>query len=159
MALDTKGITLSEVNKRLPRTFQTLGYDVLLDVDSANKPKVISTFEMSVNIILTLLMMKPGHYPSIPELGIDIESYLHEYADDESIPAEIKQKLNDQCNKLEITGLQIECYFDRMKNGIYALVIEITGTEYLAYGSSSNRVLIGISYDNLNRLYVRKKFI
>ena len=49
MALDEKGIYLSEVDKRYPRSFQTLGYDVLMDTDSTYKPKVISTFEMCVN--------------------------------------------------------------------------------------------------------------
>ena len=54
--LDPQGITLAEVNARYPSIFQKLGYDVLLDVDSTYKPKVISTFQMCVNIIITLLL-------------------------------------------------------------------------------------------------------
>ena len=73
-----KGIYLNEVNRKYPRSSQMLGYDVLLDTDSMYKPKVISSFEMIVNSILTILFMKPGQYPSIPELGINIESYLFE---------------------------------------------------------------------------------
>lgn len=159
MALDEKGIYLSEVDKRYPRSFQTLGYDVLMDTDSTYKPKVISTFEMCVNTILTLLYMKPGQYPSIPELGIDIESYLHEYADDPNIPSEIKNKLIDQCNRIEVTGIQIDCYIDQTDDGTNALVIKITGTDKLGYGSPSSNVIIGISYDKLNRLYIRKSYI
>lgn len=159
MALDQKGIYLAEVNKRYPRTFQTLGYDVLLDIDSTYKPKVISTFEMCINSIITLLFMKPGQYPSIPDLGIDIESYLHEYSDDPNIPSQIKNALRDQCNRIEITGIQIECYYDLTEDGLSALVVDITGTEKLSYGSNGNRVLIGISYDKLNRLYVKKRYI
>ena len=159
MALDEKGIYLSEVDKRYPRSFQTLGYDVLMDTDSTYKPKVISTFEMCVNAILTLLYMKPGQYPSIPELGIDIESYLHEYADDPNIPSEIKNKLIDQCNRIEVTGIQIDCYIDQTDDGTNALVVKVTGTDKLGYGSQSGNVIIGISYDKLNRLYVRKSYI
>lgn len=159
MALDEKGIYLSEVDKRYPRSFQTLGYDVLMDTDSTYKPKVISTFEMCVNAILTLLYMKPGQYPSIPELGIDIESYLHEYADDPNIPSEIKNKLTDQCNRIEVTGIQIDCYIDQTDDGTNALVVKVTGTDKLGYGSQSGNVIIGISYDKLNRLYVRKLYI
>lgn len=159
MALDEKGIYLSEVDKRYPRSFQTLGYDVLMDTDSTYKPKVISTFEMCVNTILTLLYMKPGQYPSIPELGIDIESYLHEYVDDPNIPSEIKNKLIDQCNRIEVTGIQIDCYIDQTDDGTNALVIKITGTDKLGYGSPSSNVIIGISYDKLNRLYIRKSYI
>lgn len=159
MALDEKGIYLSEVDKRYPRSFQTLGYDVLMDTDSTYKPKVISTFEMCVNAILTLLYMKPGQYPSIPELGIDIESYLHEYTDDPNIPSEIKNKLTDQCNRIEVTGIQIDCYIDQTDDGTNALVVKVTGTDKLGYGSQSGNVIIGISYDKLNRLYVRKSYI
>ena len=159
MALDEKGIYLSEVDKRYPRSFQTLGYDVLMDTDSTYKPKVISTFEMCVNTIITLLYMKPGQYPSIPELGIDIESYLHEYADDPNIPSEIKNKLTDQCNRIEVTGIQIDCYIEQTDDGTDALVVKVTGTDKLGYGSQSGNVIIGISYDKLNRLYVRKSYI
>jgi hypothetical protein len=156
MALDEQGIYLAEVSKRYPRTFQTLGYDVLLDTDSMYKPKVISTFEMCVNSILTLLFMKPGQYPSIPELGIDIESYLHEYSNDSSVPEKIKSALNEQCNRIQLTGITFECAFDKTDDGFDALVITISGTDTISYGSEGSTVIIGISYDKLNRLYVRK---
>ena len=83
--LDEVGITLQEVNKKYPSSIQVLGYDVCMDYDTAFKPKVISTFEMCINIIMTLLFMKPGQYPSIPDIGIDIESYLFEYSDDSTL--------------------------------------------------------------------------
>jgi hypothetical protein len=53
--LDPKGIYLAEVSHMYPRDFQTLGYDVLLDTDGMDKPKVISSFEMCINSILMLL--------------------------------------------------------------------------------------------------------
>jgi hypothetical protein len=151
-----EGISRDEVIKMYPEKFQALGYDVAFDTDSMGRPKVLSSFEVGVNIILTLLFMKPGQYPSIPDLGIDIESYLHEYADDERIPAEIKNKLSDQCNKLDISGLTIDVSFDKTSEGIDALVIDITGNQYIAYGNETDHVIIGISYDKLNRLYVRR---
>lgn len=158
--LDPQGITLAEVDKRFPHSFQKLNYDVLLDYDSTYKPKVISTFQMCVNTIITLLMMKPGQYPSIPELGIDIDQYLHEYADDKSIPATIMNKLYDQCNRLNMAlGLQITCDIDRLSNGMNALIVTVTTNEYLAYGSESGKVIIGITYNELNDLYVRKTYI
>ena len=148
--LDTKGIKLSEVDRKYPRIFQKLGYDVLLDTDSMYKPKVISTFEMCINTILTLLFMKPGQYPSLPEIGIDIESYLMEYADDPSIPQTIKDKLAEQCNRLSISGITVDCYFDKTSDGIDALVVEVTGDAQTTYGADTNKALIGISYNKLN---------
>lgn len=154
--IDKKGIYLSEIKNKYPPSFQTLGYDVLFGTDSMYKPKVISSFELAINSILVLLYMKPGQYPSIPELGIDIESYLHEYSDDPNIPMEITNKLKDQCNRIGAIGINIECRFDKTSEGYTALIIEVTGNERLGYGSDSDRIIIGISYDKLNRLYVRK---
>lgn len=155
MALDEKGIYLAEVTNRYPRGFQPLGYDVLLDTDSTYKPKVISTFEMCINAIITLLKMKPGQYPSIPELGIDIEQYLHDYSDDKTVPMTIEQKLRDQLNRLDVTGIDFSVYYDQTADGYSALVIKVEGNDHLAYGMDSGHVLIGITYDQLNRLYTR----
>lgn len=159
MALDTKGIKLSEVTGKYPKTFQTLGYDALLDVDECMKPKVVSTFKLCVNTILTLLFMKPGQYPSVPDLGIDIEQYLHEYVDDPTIPGKVINALNDQCNRLQIVGLTYDCYMDKTSDGFNALVVDIKATERLGYGSESNEVIIGITYDKLNRLYAKQSYI
>lgn len=159
MALDPKGITLAEVTSKYPRSFQTLGYDVLMDVDAYNKPRVISTFEMCVNTILTLLKMKPGQYPSIPELGIDIEKYLHEYADDHNIPNEIKTKLYDQCNRLDTVDISIDVYIERDNDGTNALIVKVEGSDTLTYGEKHPGVIIGITYDKLNRLYTRKVYV
>lgn len=159
MGLDPKGIALAEVSNKYPRSFQTLGYDVLLDVDSMYKPKVITTFQMCVNAISTLLFMKPGQYPSIPDLGIDIESYLHEYADDPNTPAKIKTSLQEQCNRINIVGIDVDCSIDQFPDGTNALVVKITATEKLAYGSQGNTVIIGISHDKLNRLYAKQTYL
>lgn len=159
MALDEKGIRLSEISHKYPTSFQPLGYDVLLSVDNTYKPKVIPTFEMCVNIVLTLLCMKRGQIPSIPDLGIDIESYLHEYADDTNIASSIKNKLYDQCNRLSVIGIDIECRIDKLPNGTNALIVQINGNEKLGYGLDGSRVIIGISYDKLNRLYVKKSYV
>lgn len=156
--LDEKGITIQEVNKKYPSTVQTLGYDVALDYDSAYKPKVVSTFEMCINIIMTLLFMKPGQYPSIPELGINIESYIYEYADDNTTPRKIQTQLEEQCNRISLTGIDIECMFDTLE-GHPALLIQITGTERLALGSESHKVVIGISQDRLNQVYAKKIYV
>ena len=55
MALDVKGITLKEVTSRYPRQFQSLGYDVAFDVDSMYKPKIVSSFDMAINVVLIII--------------------------------------------------------------------------------------------------------
>ena len=124
--LDTKGIKLSEISAKYPRAFQPLGYDTLLDVDEFMKPKVISTYQLCINSILELLFMKPGQFPSIPDLGIDIEQYLHEYSDDSRIPEKIIFELKEQCNRLHITGLTFDCSFDKTSDIVGPLIAGIT---------------------------------
>lgn len=157
--LDTKGITLEEVKSKYPKIFQTLGYDVTLGVDAAHKPNVISSFEMCINAILTLLFMKPGQYPSIPELGIDIESYMHEYSDNPTTCQKILLKLHEQLNRLDIMGISVYVSFDKTDDGLDALLVEVTGNDRNTYGMPSNKVIIGITYDKLNRLYARRYYI
>ena len=147
------GITLNDIARRYPYEHQPLMYDALLDIDATYKPKMISSFQLAVNSIITLLMMKPGQYPSIPELGIDINKYLHEYSDDQSVIGEIKSKLTDQCNRLDLTGIDIDMRFDTTSDGYNALVIEISGDEYVGTGPTKRHFIIGISYDDMNRLY------
>lgn len=157
--LDVKGISLAEVEKRYPRSFQILGYDTPLDVNTLGKPLVISTFEMMINVVLTLLMMKPGQYPSIPDLGIDIESYLWEYSDDPTLPGRIEAKIKEQCSKLQISGVEVKVSMDRTNVDENALVVAITGTDRATYGSDHNQVIIGITYDKLKELYLKKYYI
>lgn len=154
--LDTEGIRLDEIRLKYPPKFQSLNYDVILDSDSMYKPKVLSSFDLGVNSVLMLLMMKPGQYPSIPELGIDIESYLFEYDDNTKLPSIIKEKILEQCNRLNVVGLDINVLFDKTSDGTSALVVDIKGSQRLCYGSESSHIIIGISYDKMNRLYVRK---
>lgn len=154
-----KGIYLNEVNRKYPRSSQMLGYDVLLDTDSMYKPKVISSFEMIVNSILTILFMKPGQYPSIPELGINIESYLFEYGDDKNIPKEIQAKLRDQCNLIDISGVEFSISMDTTSDGSTALILQISGNDYICAGLPSNRMVVGITYSKLNEVYMRKVYM
>ena len=154
--LDTKGIKLEEIENRYPKSAQLLGYDVLMDIDEFHKPKVISTFEMCCNIIVTLLMMKPGQYPSIPELGIDIEQYLFEYSDDRAIPNKIKEQIMDQCNRLQLTGVDVDVYFNHTYASCNELRVEIKGSDYIVKNNDIPNVIIGISYDKLNRLCINR---
>ena len=56
-------------------------------------------------------------------------------------------------------GLDIECYIDKLSNGLNALIVHVTATDRVAYGSEASKVIIGISYNQLNELYVRKTYM
>jgi hypothetical protein len=116
------------------------------------------SFDLTVNSIITLLMMKPGQYPSIPELGLDIESYLFEYADDKKILQKLHAKLRDQMNRIDISGVDVQFQSDYTEDGTPVLLVIITGNKFVAYGSRSDKVIVGITYSKLNELYIRKVY-
>lgn len=135
-----------------------LGYDATFELNEFNEPRIRSEIEVVKNTILYILFSKPGQYPSLPTIGLDIESYLYSFYD-EINPEDLKNKIVSQCNALG-------CYFDTgmvaIKKQIYknkpSLLIHIEGTEsypngYMKdSGRISDRYLIGITYDDLNRM-------
>ena len=71
--------------------------DPTFGLNNFNKPKVLSEAETYVRNILTILFGKPGFYPSIPELGMDIRQYLYQFSDNIDT-AKLKSKLAYQCD-------------------------------------------------------------
>lgn len=73
-----------------------MAVDPQFGVDSYNRAKVLSESQTIVYNILALLFGKPGFYPSIPQLGMDIQQYLYSF-EDEFDTAYIKSQLATQC--------------------------------------------------------------
>lgn len=72
--------------------------DPTFSVNNFNKPKVLSSMETYVNNILMLLFGKPGFYPSLPTIGMDIGQYLYRF-EGEVNTEEIKVRLATQCSE------------------------------------------------------------
>lgn len=71
--------------------------DPTFTVNDYNKPKMLTPKETYVNNILMLLFGKPGFYPSIPSLGLNIKQYLYKF-EDEINTEDIKNQLVEQCS-------------------------------------------------------------
>ena len=54
-----------------------LGYDPTFALDAFSRPKLLSEGEYVKNILMTILFMKPGQYPSLPHIGLDIRNLLY----------------------------------------------------------------------------------
>lgn len=80
-----------------------------------NEPKVLSPMESYVNDILMILFGKPGFYPSLPTIGMNIQKYFFMFIDDINTE-EIKSELVSQCSD----------FFPSVRNGDF----EIEKTEY-----------------------------
>ena len=135
-----------------------IGYDATFELNEFNQPRIRSEIEVVKNTILYILFSKPGQYPSLPMIGLDIESLLYSFYD-EINTEDLKDKLVKQCNALG-------CYFDNgmvaIQKMIYrnqpSLLIHIEGTETYPDGymkdsiSGSDRYLIGITFDELHKM-------
>lgn len=75
-----------------------MGLDPTMNLDNFGRPKVISETETLVNNILMILFGRPGFYPSIPDLGMDIGKYIYNFEEDVSTE-EIKNALSLQCEE------------------------------------------------------------
>ena len=116
-------------------------YEPVLDLDDFNKPKVLKGWEGIVFSVITVLFGKPGFYPSIPELGLNIQRYRNTLTDAVN-PDELKASLIYQCSKigseLEANGLEIYKSHQGTRDFIVISIPYITE-------KGNNRLIIGLS--------------
>ncbi len=59
-----------------------LGFDTTFELDEFARPRLRGEGELLKNTILFILFTKPGQYPSIPFVGLDIKNLLYSFYDD-----------------------------------------------------------------------------
>jgi hypothetical protein len=137
--------------------FGKLGYDVSFALDDFGKPRLRSEAELMKNVVLFVLFSKPGQYPSLPNIGLDIQSLLYSYYD-EIDSNDLKAKIVSQCTALGT-------YFDSgniiVRKVIYrgkpSLMIHIeSNDDALPSGyngkDTSDKYQIGITFNELNQM-------
>lgn len=72
--------------------------DPTFSVNNFNKPKNLTELETKVHNMLMLLYGKPGFFPTIPSIGMDIKKYLYMFSDEIDTNA-IKNELARQCSE------------------------------------------------------------
>lgn len=77
----------------------SIGYDLTFDINEFGVPKIKSELESVKDIILFILYTKPGQYPSMPDIGLDIDNLLYSHYDDINIE-NLKNKILNQCSAL-----------------------------------------------------------
>lgn len=135
-----------------------IGYDTTFELNEFGKPRIRSEIESVKNTILFILFCKPGQYPSLPHIGLDIQSLLYSHYDELNTD-DLKNELATQCEAL---GICIKQGIVDIKKVIYnkqpSLFIHIEGdelypSEYMKdIGIHSNRYMIGITFDELNKM-------
>lgn len=73
------------------------GVEPSFGVNSFNQAKYKNETETVANAILGLLFGKPGYFPSMPSLGLDIQSTLYMFWDEVNTDV-IKARIMSQCS-------------------------------------------------------------
>ena len=107
-------------------------------------PKMMTKNDVLVNTILMICFGKPGFYPSLPELGLNIQQYFYGF-EGELDCGQIKAALAIQCSMLaeDISTGAIDVQKSVTADGRNALLITTPTTESV----SNNILVIGISTD------------
>lgn len=136
-----------------------VGYETTFELNEFNQPRIRSELETVKDAILFILFTKPGQYPSLPTIGLDLQNLLYSFYD-ELDENDLKKKIVSQCEAL---GTYFETGKVNVKKVKYrnqpSLIINISGTESFPPGymkdyitENKNQYLIGITYDELNRM-------
>lgn len=85
--------------------------DPTYGINNFGTPKVLNESSTVVNNILTILMGKPGSFPSQPQLGMNISQYLYNF-DDDVDTVSLKAQLAYQCSD----------FLDDIQNGDFDII-------------------------------------
>lgn len=117
----------------------------VMGIDDFRKPKVLTGYEAIIQSILIVLFGKPGCYPSIPELGMNIQQYRNRRIDEIDTDA-LKAQLAYQCRSLSSQIIDGSITVTKMmindKDVALAIVVPITSD------SDQNNMLIGVKMSN-----------
>lgn len=139
-------------------TNASIGWDTTFELNEFGEPRIRSDMETLKNVLLFILFAKPGQYPSLPQIGMDIETTLFNYYD-EIDEVEIGNQLLEQCNMLGayITNGTITIKKTKYKNHPSLLIgIDAKETYPSTYkrdnSTTASKYLIGVTFDDLNNL-------
>ena len=122
--------------------------DPTFGLNNFKQTKVLSETETLVNNILMVLFGKPGFYPSVPSLGMNIGQYLYKFADDIDLDA-IKAELIHQCNEFlpEVDSGELDVT-QTMYNGETLLIFKLP----VIIDESGISIALGVSVNKKGEL-------
>ena len=83
---------------------------MMFGIDSFGKQKSLTQAKTVAQMVINLLLMRPGQMPSLPHLGINIKQYLYKFEEDIDVGI-IKNAISSQCSALlpyiDLPNLQV----------------------------------------------------
>lgn len=121
-------------------------------LDDFQRPKVLKDWDALATVILLILFGKPGFYPSIPNLGMNIQQYANTRID-EIDTDQLKLQLAYQCSLLKDDIVDGGISFDKVlidNKMMFAIKIPIYREK------KSNELIIGVQIDQEGSKYKYK---
>ena len=113
-----------------------------LEINSFDKPAELSNVAAWSQLLLNLIFLKPGTYPSLPEMGVGIENYQYDFLDDtiSDLSTKITEQHKTYLPDVPLSGIQIS---KLEQNGEPILIIQLFfDTET---GTSSSAIALNLS--------------
>lgn len=118
-------------------------------IDEFRKPNVLKGWEAMVQTLLIILFGKPGFYPSIPDLGMDIHQYRYMDFDElntEMIKTELLYQYPLLEDELEDGSVDVRKAI-RNDNPVLLFVINVTNE------TKQSKVLVGVELGENELIY------
>jgi hypothetical protein len=138
-----------------------VGFDCTFELDKYEKPRLCSESETIKNVVMFILFSRPGQYPSLPYLGMDIRSRLYSFYD-ELDESDLEEQLTAQCSALGTYFSSGAISVKKMMyRGMPSMIIRVSTDitdSYTAQYVRQNRqeagteFLIGLSVNELNEM-------
>lgn len=104
--------------------------ELVLGQDNFNRPAEITGPKAWARMISNLLFMKPGAYPTDPEMGCDLGRYDYAFLDE--VSDEIEELITDQVSKyfsdLPFTGVTVSKQTSDSGEPIMVIILEFEST-------------------------------
>ena len=117
----------------------------VLSLNDFNMPKVYDTNDANYILIIRLILLEPGTFPSHPKMGVGIKS-RYRYNNDENFLMQLENDISNQINaylpSLYMTNISLA-----EKNNLLYIIIDTTDGSYaLTYNEETNTLNAGNSY-------------
>ena len=119
--------------------------ELFLSLNDFNMPKVYDTNDANYILIIRLILLEPGTFPSHPKMGVGIKS-RYRYNNDENFLMQLENDIANQINaylpSLYMTNISLA-----EKNNLLYIIIDTTDGSYaLTYNEETNTLNAGNSY-------------
>ena len=123
--------------------------ELLLSINSFDNPTQLSEIKAWAQLMTNLIFLEPGTYPSMPEMGVGIESYQYDFMDEalEELNAKIITQQQAYLPDIPLQAVTLEPYD---YGALRILLIRLTF--YTDVGNASAAIAVNTSPTSRNFL-------